>query len=415
MNYSREVAHLFRHEYGQLVATLLRRVGGQQIEVVEDAVQYAMLQALDAWCRNTIPDKPAAWLYQVAYRYLMSELRNSKRRQQILVEQESDLVEKKVGELAEIPLSGEMSDAMLRMLFVTCHDAIPIESQLVFTLKSLCGFNVPEIALRLFTTEENVYKRYGRAKNYFKKHPQALDNLIESDWRDRLSTVHRVIYLLFTEGYFSSHPDNAIRQDLCEEAKRLVHLINESRIGGEPETLALLALMHFHLARINTRQDDSGALMLLEQQERSQWDEQAIKKGMAFLQQSAQGEIISRYHVEANIAAEHCLAPSFQKTRWDRIVASYELLERIAPSALYRLNRAIALAEWKGAKAGLAILQAKEIPVWLQHSYHWYAVLADLYYRSGEISLAHESAERALNAAPNAYIKQLLIKRLARY
>jgi RNA polymerase sigma-70 factor (ECF subfamily) len=198
---------------------------------------------------------------------------------------------------------------------------------------------------------------------------------------------------------------------LCEEAIRLALLMAENLHGDIPETYALLALMHFHFARIAGRQDDSGALLLLEQQDRRQWDKHAITVALNFLERSAQGEKLSRYHVEAGIAAEHCLAPTFAQTHWDKIVAAYELLERIAPSAFHVLNRAIALAEWKGPKAGLAVLQTAELPSWLTRSYHWSAVLADLQGRDGDMASARKNAERAIKEAPTDDIKQLLRKR----
>ncbi len=408
------VEHIFRHEYGLLVASLLRRVGVNHIEAVEDAVQFAMMQALDFWCREEIPDAPSAWLYQVAYRQLLSEFRVSKRRKELLAGPNhfSNCV---FAVQSEIPLPSEMDDSMLRMLYIACDNAIPVESQLVFTLKSLCGFNVGEIALRLFITKENVYKRFSRARKYLQKQPIELDDLTCSKMTTRLPMVYRVLYLVFTEGHLSSDTDLVIRTDLCEEAIRLMLLISQSTIGAVPETYALLALMYFHLSRMNARQDNSGVLLLLEEQDRSQWNKQYIAIGMGYLEQSAYGQTLSRYHVEANIAAEHCLAPSFKQTRWDKIVTSYELLERISPSFLHRLNLAIAMAEWQNPNAGLDMLHSMEIPLRLSNSYHLNAVLADLQFRCGKTTLAKKSAEQALQKAPTNNIKKLLRSRFEKY
>lgn len=407
-----QVDHVFRHEYGQLVASLLRRVGVQYVDAVEDAVQHAMVKALDFWCRGDLPENPSAWLYRVALRQLLLDFRSAQRRQTLLAEH-TVLANNDAAEQDEIPLPGEMGDSLLRMLFVACNDEIPVESQLVFTLKTLCGFSVKEIALRLFITEANAYKRFSRARQHLKKKPDLLNELTDADLIIRLPMVQRVLYLVFTEGYLSSHADTAIRKDLCEEAIRLVLLLSKSTPGNVPETHALLALMYLHLSRMDARQSASGALLLLGQQDRSQWDKQHIMMGLSFLERSARGDILSRFHVEASIAAEHCLASSFEQTRWDKIVASYEVLERIAPSALHRLNRAVAMAEWQGPQAGLAVLQSMDIPGWLDRSYYWYAVQADLQYRCGEIDLACKSAERAIRSAPTDHIKQLLRKRLA--
>jgi len=409
---------LFRHEYGQLVALLTRRYGVQYFELVEDSVQYALTQALSKWQNKSIPDKPSAWLYQVATRYLISELRANKRHDELLKQQlntpDTDLInstEASAEETKEISFSGELSDSLLRMLFVTCHPSLPIESQLVFTLKSLCGFDIREIALRLFIGEANVYKRFTRAKQFLKSHSIQLDTLDSNEIKSRLPLVHRVLYLVFTEGYLSSDIDISIRQDLCEEATRLTSLLAQSHLGNTPETFALLALMYLNLARISSRQAAQG-LLLLEQQDRNLWDKTLIATGIRYLQHSAQGQDISRYHVEAGIAAEHCLAKSFAQTNWHNIAASYQLLERIAPSPLHRLNRAIATAEAQGTEVALALLLETDAPSWLVRTYHWYAVLADLQRRCGDIASAKANAEKAIEQAPSIKIKELLNKRL---
>lgn len=411
MNKQEKVEYLFRHEYGKLVALLVRRIGVQHIDIIEDAVQWAMAQALEFWCRGKIPNSPSAWLYQVAYRHLLSEFRTIKHRS-LLLSKHLSIEEHEIIDDNEAFFSGEMTDSMLRMLFIACSDKNPIESQLVFTLKSLCGFNIREIALRLFITEANVYKRFSRAKKHLKNETLELDMLSNDEMLSRLPSVHRVLYLLFTEGYLSSHTDTAIRRDLCEEAIRLTRLLAESKIGDVPNSYALLALMCFHLARINTRQNELGMLLLLEQQDRNKWDKQQILVAMSLLAQSANGDFISRYHVEAGIAAEHCLSPSFEQTKWGKIVASYELLYNIAPSPLHLLNLAIATAEWKTPQAGLAVLKSANIPDWLERSYHWYAVQADLLFRSGELALADKNSDLAIAAAPTDSIKQLLFNRL---
>jgi RNA polymerase sigma-70 factor (ECF subfamily) len=407
-----QVAHLFRHEYGKLVALLSKRVGMQHIDRIEDAVQWAMLQALDVWRIKKLPKSPSAWLYQVSYRHLLSEFRTINVRNKLLTQYSStDVVE--TFEHEDTIFSGEMNDAMLRMLFIACHESIPLESQLVFTLKSLCGFSIKEISHRLFIKEANVYKRFNRAKQYLQSKNTDLDALSNDECVIRLSSVHSILYLLFTEGYLSSHVDLVIRQDLCEEAIRLTKLLIESHLGNVSNSHALLALMYFHLARINTRQNNLGELLLLEQQNRQQWNTTYISAGMHYLAKSAHGDLISRYHIEAGIAAEHCISPSFKQTRWDKITASYALLHQISSSPLQQLNQAIAMAEWQGPTAGLAILESLNMPDCLQSSYYWYAVHADLYFRRGEHELASQYAKQAITLAPSDGIKNLLSQRLS--
>ena len=407
------VEHFFRHEHGRLVAMLARRAGVQHIEAIEDAVQSALLTALESWTRAGLPDNPSAWLFRVAHNKLMGELRQRTHRQRILEENPPEDAEEAADNGPDVFLAGEVQDSLLQMLFVCCDEAIPIESQLVLALKALCGFDIREIALRLFTSEANVYKRLTRARIRLRELPLRIGELTARQCSARLPAVNSVLYLLFTEGYLSSRADMAIRRELCDEAMRLAAILAEHPVGQEPETFALLALMHLHAARMTARVDSSGGLLLLEEQDRELWDPQQIQIGLQWLAQSAQGEVFSRYHAEAGIAAEHCLAPSFQQTRWDRIVDCYALLERIAPpSAIHRLNRAVAVAEWQGPAAGLAVLEGFEPPRWLADSYLWAAVLADLHRRCSNVETAKRYRDAALEAAPTAAVKALLQRRL---
>ncbi len=311
----------------------------------------------------------------------------------------------------EFFLNGEVRDDLLRMLFVCCEEAIPVESQLVLALKTLCGFDVREIALRLFTSKANVYKRLGRARNRLRELPLRLGELADEQYSARLPAVHKILYLLFTEGYLSSHAEMPIRRELCNEAIRLAAILAEHPVGQAPETFALLGLMHLHSARMTARQDASGGLLLLEEQDRDLWDQQEIQVGLQWLAKSSKGEVFSRYHAEAAIAAEHCLAPSFQETRWDEVAKCYSLLERIAPSATHKLNRAVAVAEWQGPAEGLAALKGFEPPTWLAGSYIWAAVLADLHRRCGNAHTANRYRDVACKSAPTPAVRELLERR----
>lgn len=403
--------HFFRHEYGRLVAMLLRRVGVRHLEAAEDAAQSALLVALESWPRSGVPDNPSAWLFRVAQNHVVGELRQRARRER-LAEQHVRSEPEPVVDGPQTLLAGDVPDDLLRMLFTCCEPSIPIESQLVLALKTLCGFGVREIAERLFTTEANVYKRLDRARVRLRALPFEPHELSTPELSSRLPAVQAILYLLFTEGYLSSHADGAIRRELCDEAKRLARLLAEHALGATPDTFALLALMHLHAARMPARQDGSGCLLLLEEQDRSRWDQREVELGLSWLARSAEGDHFSRYHAEAGIAAEHCLAASFAETRWDRIVACYALLERLAPSALHTLNRAVALAEWRGPAHGLALLEGLEPPSWLTGSYLWAAVLADLHRRCGNAPLAQRYRAAALAAAPSPAVRSALQRRL---
>jgi RNA polymerase sigma-70 factor (ECF subfamily) len=389
---------------------LSRRVGVQHIEAVEDAVQSALMTALETWTVAGLPDNPSAWLFRVAYNNILGELRQRTRRRRILEEIGNETASSE--SVPELFFAGEVRDDLLRMLFVCCDETIPVESQLVLALKTLCGFDIREIALRLFTSEASVYKRLGRARSRLQEFPHRLGELTGEQYSSRLPAVHQILYLLFTEGYLSSHAEMAIRKELCNEAIRLTAILAEHPIDQTPETFALMALMHLHAARISARQSASGGLLLLEEQDRSLWDQQEIQVGLEWLARSAQGDRFSRFHAEAGIAAEHCLAVSFSTTRWDKVVECYSLLEQVAPSALHRLNRAVAVAEWRGPVAGLAVLDGFEPPTWLVGSYLWAAVLADLNRRNGKTDIAKHYRDAALELAPTLAVRELLQRRL---
>jgi RNA polymerase sigma factor (sigma-70 family) len=407
------VEHFFRREYGRLVAILARRVGVRHVDVVEDAVQGAMLTALTSWTAQGLPEDPGAWLYRVAHNNLIDDLRRKTGRLRILAQ----AVHPPGAHESHNPLvsyfASEVADDTLRMLFICCDEAIPRESQLVFALKTLCGFSVTEISLRLFTSEANVYKRLARARDRLRDMAPEVDTPPLDTLKSRLPAVQAVLYLLFNEGYLSSHAEEAIRRELCDEAVWLTTLLADHPIGAAPETFALLALMHLHAARLGARRDATGGLLLLEEQDRSLWDRARMRLGAEWLERSATGDVFSRFHAEAGIAAEHCFAPSFAETRWKKIVDLYAILERIAPSPLYTMNRAVAVAEWQGPDAGLAVLEALAPPAWLSGSYLWDAVLCDLHRRAGHLEIAQRHRDRALASAPTEAVRDLLRRRLA--
>lgn len=411
MNTSQLAEHFFRHEYGRLVVVLSRRVGMRHLEAVEDAAQFALLTAVESWPKTSVPNNPSAWLFRVAHNHLVGDLRQRARRDRLVEQHQRDTVDSPDDSPA-VFLAGEVRDDLIRMLFLCCDDSIPVESQLVIALKTLCGFDVREIAERLFTTEANVYKRLGRARARLRELRFEPNDVSTEQLASRRPAVQSILYLLFTEGYLSSHSEGVIRRELCDEAKRLTHVLAEHPVSATPETFALLALMHLHGARMTSRQDGSGGLLLLEEQDRSLWDQHEIQLGLSWLARSAEGDVFSRYHAEAGIAAEHCLAPSFSETRWQRIVDCYTLLERLSPSPIHTLNRAVAVAQWRGPAHGLAVLEGLEPPSWLDGSYLWAAVLADLHLRCGHTELARRYGDAAIESAPSPAVKTALQRRL---
>jgi RNA polymerase sigma factor (sigma-70 family) len=402
--------HYFRHESGRLVAVLSRRFGMHRVELCEDAVQTALLRAVQSWSQRGLPDDKSAWLYRVALNEVLGVLRREKRTDSCVDDAEqlaSDVITEEA-----VYLEHEVRDNQLRMLFVCANPAIPRESQIVFALKILCGFSTEEIALRLFQSHEAIYKRLQRARAALRERIEELEPPGVEELASRLTAVLEILYLLFTEGYSSAQPDQVIRHELCDEAIRLARLLDEHPVGAVPETAALLALMYLDAARFDSRVDGAGGLLVLEEQDRARWDRELIQVGMSYLQRSARGEAFTRYHAEAGIAAEHCLASTYKKTRWDEIARLYEMLERVAPSPINTLNRAIAIAEWHGPDAGLALLEALNPPPWLLGYYLWDATLGELYRRRGDRERAIAHLTRALSGAPTHAERALLRRRL---
>jgi len=402
--------HYFRHEFGRLVSVLSRRFGVHRVELCEDAVQTALLRAVQSWPQRGLPDDRSAWLYRVAMNEVLGALRRARR-----TDASADGVEQLADEAsteAGVFLEHEVRDDQLRMLFVCANPGIPRESQIVFALKVLCGFGVEEIALRLFQSREAIYKRLQRARTALRDCVAQPEPGDVGQLAARLPAVLEILYLLFTEGYSSAQPDRLIRHELCEEAIRLGRLLEEHAIGAAPEVAALLALMYFDAARLDSRVDGTGGLLLLEQQDRSLWDRDLIHTAISYLQRAARGEVFTRYHAEAAIAAEHCLAPTYQETRWPEIARLYQMLDGVYPSPINTLNRAIAIAEWQGPDAGLALLEALKPPSWLLGYYLWDATLGELYRRRGDREHATAHLTRALGAAPTDAEKTLLRRRL---
>ncbi len=396
------VEHFFRHEYGRTVAALARSFGASRIELIEDAVQSSMALALTSWAQRGVPHNPGAWLTSAARNAIIDRLR----RQGIhdrAVDRIEHRIERGIEPSAEQPapahLEGEIDDDELRMLFVCCDPGLKAPTQLVLALKILCGFSVREIALRLFTGEEAIKKRIARGRQQFRALSPEMESPSPSMMRARLDAVHRILYLLFNEGYSSAKPDEPIRRELCEEAIRLTTILCDHPVAST-ESWALLALMYLHHARVDARRGPDGGLLLMEAQDRSRWDQRAIHRAMGCLMRAGDAQAPSRYQIEAAILLEHCTAPSYEATNWPDIVRLYEALDRVHPSPLHSLNRAIALAEWQGAEAGLSLLEEMTPPAWLVRYYLWDGTLGELYRRAGRPEKARFHLARAHQSAP---------------
>ncbi len=242
------------------------------------------------------------------------------------------------------------------MIFACCHPHLARENQIALTLKTLCGFGTVEIARALLVSDETIKKRIQRATRDLVERQIVLEPPEASQLIERFGAVHQVLYLIFNEGYSSTQGDKAIRDDLCEEAVRLCQMLCAHRQCSTPTTRALMALMLFHAARLESRVDEQGSALLLEEQDRTKWDYRLIKRALEFLNESAEGTHVSTFHLEAGIAFYHCAAESRKLTDWPMILRLYDALVALHPSPVYVLNRAIALAEIEGPSAGILAL-----------------------------------------------------------
>jgi RNA polymerase sigma factor (sigma-70 family) len=412
LNEPRElVEHFFRHEFGRLVAVLTRSLGVRRLDLVEDVAQAALMQALETWSRRGVPEDAAGWLYRTARNLAIDALRREQTHAQALPRLADEAG--RDSSPPEAHFADEIGDEPLRLLFVCCHEAVPAESRVALALKTLCGFSTAEIARGLLTTDANVQKRVERARDRLRELDVAFDPPAAAELGARLDAVLAVVYLLFSQGCHATHADVPIRRDLCDEARRLARMLAAHPVGDVPVVHALLALMCFHGARFDARVAPDGAIVLLEEQDRSAWNWGDVREGMAWLARSAAGDDLTRYHVEAGIAWEHCRAPTFADTDWRRIAELYDTLDRIAPSPLHALNRAVAEAYLHGPQAGLDRLAAVP-PADVPARYPgWHAVIGELHFRLGRHAAAERAWREAVRSTTARADQEYLRRRLA--
>ncbi len=406
------VDHFFRHESARLVAALVRRLGIRHLPLAEDAVQVALVRALTSWKQRGAPSNPTGWLLAVANNHATDQLRRETKN---LGNQLASILEETLADSPSLPTLDEtLQDSLLRMIFVCCDPLVPTESQTALALKTLCGFSILETAPPLLSTQESIAKRITRAKERLRNSGLSLDNLTESDIRSRLPEVHRVVYLLFNEGYSSTQPDKLIREDLCEEAVRLALLLAEHPLTKGSESSAFLSLLLFHSARLNARIDAGGAIMLFHQQKVEDWDLRLLKEAYRWFQRATRTGDVSRYHAEAMIAAEHCRGKLSGNTNWTCVMRSYDLLCQLAPSPIHELNRAIALAHHEGAAAGLAAIAKIKSSKLSSNYYLWHAAYGELYFLDRQLERSEASFRRAWALAPTQAEKELICRKLDR-
>lgn len=397
-----------------MVAVLTRLFGVHNLELAEDVVQDTLQQALSDWKLSGIPQNPEAWLMVVAKRKAINLLRRERYTQNFA--DDIDPFLKSEWTLSytidNIFLETEIKDSQLRMIFTCCHPALSRESQIALTLKTLCGFSIKEIANALLTNEATINKRLYRAKEKIRKGDIRFEVPLGNELLKRLEAVYLTIYLLFNEGYNSSTDNTLIRKDLCSEAMRLTYLLTEKPLDAYPKTHALLALMCFHAARFESRIDDKGCILILEEQDRSKWDKALINQGIEFLNRAAQGNVLSSFHLEASIALQHCMAKSFKETNWKQIYAFYDKLYELKPSPIIQLNKAIITGRIDGPEKAIEELHRLESDKNLADYYLLPASLGEFYQQLNDLSTAKDYFTKAKKLTSSKVELELLERKI---
>ncbi len=397
-----------------MVATLTRIFGIEHLTLAEDVVQEALARALQTWPFYGVPKNPAAWIMRASRNLALDTVRREKffrdKEPEIIATLEQWPTSIVVGNAPL--LENEIQDDRLRMMFVCCHPRISQEDQVALALKTLCGFSPAEIAKAFLTTEAAVAKRLTRAKQKIRDAQIRFEIPEGEELARRFGGVLQSLYLLFNEGYKASSGEKLVREEICHEAIRLTNLLAEHPLGNQPKTNALLALMLLNAARIPTRVDGDGNLLRLQEQDRTRWDQPLIARGMFHFAQSATGDEITEYHLQAGIAACHCAAKNYESTDWPQILSLYDRLLERDGSPVIALNRAVALAEVEGPRAGIAAVDAIQNLHSLESYYLLYAVLGEFESRLNHSPAAAAHFRKSLQLAEIKSEQVFLSKRL---
>ncbi|WP_415328932.1 RNA polymerase sigma factor [Chryseobacterium sp. MMS23-Vi53] len=397
------IPNLFRTEYRKIVSVLCSTFGINHIEIAEDIVSDTFLSATESWSINGIPENPTAWLYTVA----KNKSKNYFKRDSLFQQKISTEIKYSSNdrEEFEIDLSQKnIADSQLAMMFTICNPSISKDSQISLALNLLCGFGTQEIADAFLINKEVVYKRLQRAKEKLKTEGIKIEQPTVSQINTNLQTVLTTLYLLFSEGYYSTSQNTILRQDFCLEAIRLTSLLIENKMTNTPATNALLSLMSFHSSRFNARFNEKGESILYEEQDDKLWDYHLIEKGIEYLNQSASGDFLTKYHLEAAIAFWHTKKQNTDE-KWENILQLYNQLLQIEYSPIAALNRTFAFAKVRGKSA--AISEAEKLQ--LTDNPFYFSLLGHLYTDIDDLK-AIENYEKALKLSNSSSVSVTLKK-----
>lgn len=394
------IPRLFRTEYRKIVSVLCYLFGIEHIEIAEDIVSDTFLSATELWSLKGIPENPTGWLYTVA----KNKTKNYLKRHALFAKKLSAEIKYSSNSVEEIDIDlsvKSINDSQLAMIFTVCNPCISTESQIALALNLLCGFGIQEIADAFLTNKEVVYKRLNRAKEKLKIEKIRIEQPSPAEIDDRLNTVLITLYLLFSEGYYSTSQDTILRKDLCAEAMRLTYLLAENEPTNKPAVNALLSLMCFHSSRFEARINEEGETVLYSDQDTTLWNKDLIDKGIYYLNQASKGNKLSKYHFEAGIAYWHTHKEDTTE-KWENILQLYNQLLQIEYSPIAALNRTFALAKANGK--GKAIIEAEKLQLTDNHFY--YSLLGYLYtdvdnekalkHFKTALSLANSGADKAV-------------------
>jgi RNA polymerase sigma factor (sigma-70 family) len=399
------IPHLFRTEYRKIVAVLSKLFGFDHIEVAEDIASDTFLTAVETWGLKGIPENPVAWLYQVA----KNKAKNRLQRDDLFENKISTELKQSFKEAQEpdIDLSAQnIHDSQLQMMFAICHPSISRESQIGLSLRILCGFGIEEIADAFLSTTDTINKRLFRAKEKLRQEKVKIELPSDKIIHERLEVVLMTIYLLFSEGYYSVSKNSTLRKDLCLEAIRLCYLLVENKNTNTPPVNALLSLMCFHASRFEARTDENGELILYDDQDTDLWNQELIDKGNYYLNASAIGSSITKYHLEAGIAYWHTNKTD-TKEKWEAILQLYNQLLILEYSPIAALNRTYALSKANGKEE--AIVEAEKLNL---HTNHLYFTLLGELYKGIDNSTSCEHFKMAYLLAKTETDKQSIQKKI---